>query len=216
MDSHSTLLFGGTFNPIHFGHLLLATYAQEQMPDCDEVVFIPSGDHPHKKDILPFKDRHWMTVLATNERKSFTVSVVEDELDGPSYTINTIRHLAQTRPDNKLYWLIGPDNLKDLRNWYKIDELVEECNFVLAIHENERIWYHPHRHPKNMWYRSPDFVDHPFYEKMAQNMVIVGIPNIEIRSTTIRERVKQEKPITFMTTASVRTNILINGFYKDK
>lgn len=214
MLTENIILFGGAFDPIHYGHLLLAERAKEKLGMCNEVIFIPSGDHPYKKNITTFKHRYDMTRLATSLNLDFKVSDVEDRLSGISYTIHTVEYLQRQLDDERgglraFYWLIGPDNLEGLRNWHRIDELVNKCCFIISL------WEGDNRFRDKEWYKRDEFKYYPFYKEIAQHMVKVVMPTIEIRSTEIRERISQGKSINYMTPDEVRYHIGRFGLYTD-
>ena len=229
--SLKVLLFGGTFNPIHYGHLLLAQHVRETL-DFDEVVFIPSAIPTLKNINVSFAHRYSMVRLAIGENSFFTLSDVENQIDGPSYTIETVRHIKKLDTfdmfkeygqDIDPYWLIGPDNLEDLKNWHKVDELVEECSFVLGIWDGDKdikpFFPRSSLFSKEIpdhcrWFRAlPDFKDHPFYEKLDEKMLVVPIPNIEIRSTAIRKKVSEGLSIKYMVPPVVERYIQNYGLY---
>ena len=127
-------LLGGSFNPVHNGHLTIARLVRDQL--ClDQVLFIPTGDPPHKRDgsLAPAKDRHEMVRLALAGTPSFHLSDIEIRRSGKSYTIDTIRELQrQFGSSAELYFLIGLDAFLDLPNWKEPIELFQACRFVVV------------------------------------------------------------------------------------
>ena len=109
---------GGTFDPIHHGHLVAASEVQAWF-DLDEVVFVPTGDPWQKsdRDVSPAEHRYLMTVVATASNPRFTVSRVDIDRDGPTYTIDTLRDLHAELPDDDLYFITGADALADIFTW---------------------------------------------------------------------------------------------------
>jgi len=133
-SDNGVLLFGGTFDPIHNGHLIVARAAAEQL-GVDKVVLIPSAQPPHKDamKISAAKDRLAMVRLAAETDDLFEVSDCELRRRGPSYTLDTVRQFRQDYGSGvKLYWLIGADSVRELALWYRVDELVDECVIVTA------------------------------------------------------------------------------------
>lgn len=124
-------IFGGTFDPIHLGHLLLADQALQFVP-LDQVWFIPTGEPPHKlkKKITPVHHRARMVELAIRNHPAFSVSKIEMERMGPCYTVDTIQQLTDRYPEHQFFLLIGADMVKDLPHWYKIKEILQ---FVQVI-----------------------------------------------------------------------------------
>lgn len=188
-------IFGGTFDPIHFGHLLLAEQAMELIP-LDEVWFIPTGEPPHKqgKKITAAEHRYQMVLLATQEHPSFRVSRMELDRQGPSYTIDTIQTLTQMHPNDQFFLLVGADMVKDLPRWYKIKKILQFVHVVglgrLGIKE-EKI---------------PDDI----HERLTW---IPDAVETNISSTTIRDRLALGKSIRYMVPEQVRQYIKENGLY---
>lgn len=122
---------GGTFDPIHHGHLVAASEVQASF-DLDEVVFVPTGAPWQKAEQLvsPAEDRYLMTVIATAANPRFTVSRVDIDRDGPTYTIDTLREMAAEMPDAELYFITGADAIADIFTWRDVDELFSLASFV--------------------------------------------------------------------------------------
>ncbi|MFH0781038.1 MAG: nicotinate (nicotinamide) nucleotide adenylyltransferase [Pseudomonadota bacterium] len=136
-------LLGGTFNPVHFGHLQLAKAA---MAECslDQVVFIPSGQPPHKDEaiIASFADRIAMLQLAGANDKGFTCTAIEEELPVPSYTIDTLRAIGGRFPSPAIFFfIIGADAFLDLLSWKAYEEILRCVTLIVA----ERKGCHPDR-----------------------------------------------------------------------
>ncbi len=124
-------VMGGTFDPIHHGHLVAASEVQAWF-DLDEVVFVPTGDPWQKSDrqVSPAEHRYLMTVIATASNPRFRVSRVDIDRDGPTYTIDTLRDLRRQLPDADLYFITGADALADIFTWRDADELFDLAQFV--------------------------------------------------------------------------------------
>jgi nicotinate-nucleotide adenylyltransferase len=124
-------VMGGTFDPIHHGHLVAASEVQTLF-DLDEVVFVPTGE-PWQKDsrtVSPAEHRYLMTVIATASNPRFTVSRVDIDREGPTYTIDTLRDLKAQRPDAELFFITGADALAQILSWKDVDELWELARFI--------------------------------------------------------------------------------------
>ena len=124
-------VMGGTFDPIHHGHLVAASEVQSWF-NLDEVVFVPTGQ-PWQKDareVSPAEDRYLMTVIATASNPRFWVSRVDIDRKGPTYTIDTLRDLRKGLPDADLYFITGADALSDIFTWRDADELFDLAHFV--------------------------------------------------------------------------------------
>ncbi|RQP10116.1 MAG: nicotinate-nucleotide adenylyltransferase [Microbacteriaceae bacterium] len=122
-------VMGGTFDPIHHGHLVAASEVQQTF-DLDEVVFVPTGQPWMKSDVSPAEHRYLMTVIATASNPRFTVSRVDIDREGPTYTIDTLRDLRAQRPDADLFFISGADAVAQILQWKDVDELWELAHFV--------------------------------------------------------------------------------------
>ena len=125
-------VMGGTFDPIHHGHLVAASEAASRF-GLDEVVFVPTGEPWHKtrSDVSPAEHRYLMTVVATASNPDFTVSRVDIDRDGPTFTVDTLRDLRTERGDGvQLYFITGADALSQILSWKDIEELFEMAHFV--------------------------------------------------------------------------------------
>lgn len=122
---------GGTFDPIHHGHLVAASEAQTRF-GLDEVVFVPTGEPWQKADtpVSPPEHRYLMTVIATASNPRFTVSRVDVDREGPTYTIDTLRDLRGQRPDDELFFITGADALAQILSWKDVEELLELAHFI--------------------------------------------------------------------------------------
>jgi nicotinate-nucleotide adenylyltransferase len=125
-------LFGGTFDPIHHGHLLVARDALEQLA-LDRVIFIPAGLSPHKLDVAPSAAvvRREMVAAAITDEPGFAIDDSELRQDGPSYTIDTVERIRAAHSDAKLFYLIGEDNLGKLPTWHRYADLNRLVEFVV-------------------------------------------------------------------------------------
>ena len=124
-------VMGGTFDPIHHGHLVAASEVQSFF-DLDEVVFVPTGQPWQKqsRQVSPAEDRYLMTVIATASNPRFWVSRVDIDRQGPTYTIDTLRDLRKELPDADLYFITGADALGDIFTWRDAEELFDLAHFV--------------------------------------------------------------------------------------
>jgi len=126
-------ILGGTFNPVHHGHLIMAEQALWQF-DLDQVLWMPAGDPPHKPLAAGASkaDRLAMVKLAIADHQRFACSELEIRRPGRSYTIETLRSLIQEQPNTQWYWILGVDALRDLPQWYRAEELVRLCHWIVA------------------------------------------------------------------------------------
>ena len=122
-------VMGGTFDPIHNGHLVAASEVAQHF-HLDEVVFVPTGQPYQKQNATPGEHRYLMTVIATASNPMFTVSRVDIDRGGPTYTIDTLRDLRAERPDAELFFITGADAVEQILDWKNIDELWSLAHFV--------------------------------------------------------------------------------------
>ncbi|WP_051305269.1 nicotinate (nicotinamide) nucleotide adenylyltransferase [Desulfogranum mediterraneum] len=125
-------LFGGTFDPVHNGHLGVARYVLAHT-ELDRILFIPAPHPPHKRaPVASFRQRVAMLELALADEEQLTVSLVETEYSGLSYTIRTVRQLRQRYVQDRLFLIIGADSLKDLPRWHRAEELLQAVSLIVA------------------------------------------------------------------------------------
>jgi nicotinate-nucleotide adenylyltransferase len=175
---------GGTFDPIHHGHLVAASEALSWF-DLDEVVFVPTGKPWQKAGrdgvgVSPPEDRYLMTVIATAANPRFRVSRVDIDRDGPTYTIDTLRDLAAEMPDADLYFITGADALANIFTWRDVDELFGLAHFVGCTRPGYDM--------------GPDTLKNI----PADRVTIVEIPALAISSTDCRERTQRGEPIWYL------------------
>ncbi len=194
-------IMGGTFDPIHFGHLRMAESAREIF-ELDEVLFIPSARPPHKieKHITPEMHRLMMTYLATQSNKFFQVSPMEFLREGLSYTLDTINALHEKYgAGTELFFIIGGDSMADLYKWHKARELVQKVHFIAATRPGVEVNF--------------DELEKFFgAEGMAHIHQIIS-PELEISSTELRERIKNGRSIKYLLPQIVEEYILKNRLY---
>ncbi len=132
-------LFGGSFDPIHKGHIEIAKIAMEK-EELDEVIFIPSGKSPHKEELESSpEERFLMTCLATEGIEGFSVSDFEIKKETKCYTFETVTAFKEFYPGDELYFIMGDDQYKVFSSWYKSKELLELCKFIVFTREGENI-----------------------------------------------------------------------------
>ena len=194
-------IMGGTFDPIHFGHLSMAESAREIFT-LDEVLFIPAAKPPHKveKNITPEVHRLMMTYLATKSNKFFQVSPMEFLRDGLSYTLDTIDALNKKfGAGTELFFIIGADSMADLYKWHKAQELVQKVHFIAAARPGVEV--------------NLDELQKFFgAEGMAHIHQIIS-PELEISSTELRERVKAGRSIKYLVPEVVEEYIFKERLY---
>ncbi len=197
-------LFGGSFDPIHLGHLISARSVAERL-GLSRVIFLPSAAPPHKNasDLLAPEHRAEMVRLAIAEEADFEFSDFDLTRSGPSYTVETIAHYSQELgPEAVLHWIIGADSLPELPTWCRARELVESCRIVTAARPGwERIDFDALR---------PHFSAEQI-DGLRANMV--ETPRIDISATDIRRRVREGRSIRYLVPETVCEYILQHRLY---
>lgn len=197
---------GGTFNPIHHGHLVTAQEALSQFK-LDIVLFIPTGSPPHKVDskIASAEDRYIMTVIATSSNSNFFVSRIEIDRKGKSYTIDTVRRLKEIYgKDSLLYFVTGADAILEILTWKNTEEIVSLCKFIAATRPGYDLT------------RLEELRGKLFNntKEVNEKIFVMEIPALSISSTDIRDRIKNNRPIDYLVPEGVSNYILKNGLYK--
>ena len=195
-------IMGGTFDPIHVGHLVTAEAVRIEY-NLDKVLFIPASNPPHKQDsmVTPAIHRYIMTIMATYSNRHFFVSGIELERSGLSYTIDTVKALIDCYgASTEFYFITGADAVKDLPSWQEIDQLLDLCYFVAAAR------------PGCISYI--DQVIKQFGAKGRRSIQRLATPELEISSTDIRERVRKGRSIKYIVPESVEDYIYKEGLYR--
>ena len=191
-----TCLFGGTFDPPHFGHLIVAQTIFEA-EHFDRIVFVPAHTPPHKIDakISPVDARIKMLKIATKDNPNFIISDNEIKRGGVSFSIDTILSYKEETKTNtkKLFYLIGSDSLKQFETWKEPKRILDECRLIVAIRPGFR--------PSDI----PNWI--------LARVQFANIPRIEISSTQIRQRWLEDKTIRYMVTQPVWEFINENKIY---
>lgn len=189
-------LFGGSFNPIHFGHLIIARAVRENL-QLDEVIFLPSKRPPHKEasQLAAAEHRAQMVKLAIAGEAGFAF----DDFDlnrEPSYTIETVARYQEKMPKAELHWFIGADSLMDLPTWHRAPELVEMCSIVTAARSGQS--------PVDA--RS---LEETFGAERTKQLLskVIRTPLVDISSTDIRQRVGEGRSIRYLVPEDVRSYI---------
>ena len=199
------LLFGGSFDPIHHGHLIVARAIAEQLR-VDRTVLIPSARPPHKPDraLATAEQRVAMCRLAVAHEPAFEVDDWELQQTGPNYTLLTVRHYRTRVPaGHQLYWLLGMDSLRELATWYHATELVDVCTLVTAARPGFAV-------PT-----ATELGTHFAPAQVAKlQQFILPSPHIDIAATDVRARVARGLSIRYLTPPPVAEYIATNGLYK--
>ena len=188
-------LFGGTFDPPHIGHLLVAQTIFEA-ENFDKIVFIPTFKTPKKNNITDIKDRLAMLRMGVTSNPNFEISDLEIQRGGTSYTIDTVREYKsdQDYDSRELYYLIGSDSLQTFYTWKEPREILDECQVIVALR--------------------PGFRPSDISNWILRKVRFASIPRFEISSSTIRSRWQENKTIRYMVTQPVWEYINDHGIYK--
>lgn len=199
-------LYGGSFNPIHNGHLIVARAVAEQV-GLERVMLLPSVRPPHKGDgqLLDARHRAAMVKLAIEGEPLFEFSDFDLTREGPSYTIDTVMHFRESLgPQAELHWIIGADSLSELTTWHRVRDLVDACRIVTAARPG--------------W----DAIDWtPLRAILGDAQVaalqagVLATPRIDISSTDIRRRERDGQSIRYLVPDSVRLYIERNALYRN-
>ncbi len=192
---------GGTFDPIHHGHLVTAEAALWRFT-LDEVMFLPTGNPWMKADrpVSGPEDRYLMTVIATASNPRFSVSRLEIDRQGPTYTVETLQELRrQAEGDIDLFFITGADAMLEILQWKDPDEVLAQAHFIAATRPGYDLARFEERAPSS----------HP-------NISVMDIPALAISSTDIRRRVAAGEPIRYLVPEGVQTYIEKAGLYRSE
>ena len=216
--------FGGSFDPIHRGHLALTQAAAERFA-LRQVLFVPANISPHKQKqpVTPFVHRYAMVALATEDQKQFVPSLLEapGSSPGASYTIETVRRLKQTlKKADRLFLLIGIDAFRDIAKWREAKALLAECEFVVASRPGFSLRDVAESLPDGV--RPPAAVTKPFQKQAASgDLVLPGVTlhllegvQQNVSATTIRVAAAQGKPLGRWLDPQVADYIRKMGLYR--
>lgn len=197
-------IFGGSFDPIHLGHLLLAEYCREAV-GLDRVWFVPAAQPPHKQsqELTPADKRVEMLRLAIGGHDAFEVCLAEIERGGVSYTWQTLTAIQEQRPGDELFLLIGADTLMDLPNWRNPEKVLQLATPVAVGRAGSQL----------NWDVLAPLVEPERLETFRS--LAVNMPSIELSSSEIRRRVREGRSIRYQTPRAVEKYIETAGLYRD-
>ncbi|MEV5574159.1 nicotinate-nucleotide adenylyltransferase [Spirillospora sp. NPDC052269] len=189
-------IMGGTFDPIHHGHLVAASEVAHFFA-LDEVIFVPTGLSSHKPDqkVTPAEDRYLMAVIATASNPRFSVSRIDIDRSGPTYTVDTLRDMhAIHGEDNEFFFITGADALAKMLDWHDTEELFELAHFVGVTRPGHRL-------------TDPGLPD--------GRVSLMEVPALAISSTECRDRVRAGEPIWYLVPDGIVQYINKRGLYRD-
>lgn len=195
-------IMGGTFNPIHFGHLILAESAYDYF-QLNTIVFIPSGYPPHKKNnvIVSKKHRLKMAQLAIEDNNHFEISTIEIDNDGYSYTVETLNKLVTNNKNKEYYFIIGADSLFNIHKWKEPEKIFDLCKIIVASRDNLQ---------EDILVAKKKYVEKKYKTKIH----LLPMVNIDISSSNIRQRISDNKTIKYFVPKDVEAYIYMNNLYR--
>lgn len=191
---------GGTFDPIHNGHLRIAELAREAFR-LDQVVFVPNGRPAHKNNagVSSAHARLAMTELAIASNPHFACSRLEIDRDGPSYALDTVRAFRRERPDlEALFWITGADTISQIPTWHKADRLAQECRFIAVTRPGF----------------DAAFVLTGESGSLPISVSLLAAPGLDISSTDLRRLVRAGRSIKYLVPEAVEEFVLREGLYQ--
>lgn len=190
-------IYGGSFSPIHNGHLLLAESCREQCR-LDKVWFMPAAVSPLKQDANPASNAHRVAMLelAIAGNEAFKVSPIELERGGVSYTVDTLKEVRQQVPDAELFLLVGADSFADFYHWRAIDDICELATICTVGRPGSNL---------SDWGQLPEILSPAQMDRMKEHFV--AMPLIGLSSTDIRQRISEQRSIRYMVPRSVEKYI---------
>lgn len=195
-------IMGGTFNPIHNGHLLIAEYAREEF-DLNRILFLPTGHSPHKSDLqTAAADRRCdMVALAIKDNPYFQLDFTEVNTPETSYTYRTLQKLKEIYPQAELYFILGADSLFDLEEWKEPAQIFSNCNILAAYREHQN---------------QQDFSEQIAYLNQKYNARIFSLqaPVFDVSSRDIRRRIMKQKTVRYLIPEEVEDYIRKTRLYQ--
>lgn len=194
-------IMGGTFDPIHWGHLVTAEAARHQF-HLDQVLFVPAGQPPHKqgRNVSRAEDRYLMTFLAIANNPVFHISRMEIDREGQSYTYDTVARLRETYDLTELFFITGADAMRQVLTWHRARELLTMCHFVAATRPG---------------FTLGDYLAQSALQEFREkgNIHLIEVPAMAISSTDLRHRVSEGQPIKYLVPEAVEYYIYKNRLY---
>lgn len=192
-------IVGGTFDPPHFGHLILAEYTREAL-GLNHVLFVPVGDHPQKADRLPIQHRMAMLRMAIDNNPAFSISTVDLDRPGPHYSADTVQIIQEQYPGAQLYFVMGGDNWRSLPTWERARQLYQRARLAVMKRADEDIW--PNMHADIL----------PGAEERV-DIIDVPLLSIWLSSTHVVERLHTGKTVRYLVPDSVLDYIEQHNLY---
>jgi len=215
-------IFGGTFNPIHYGHLRAAEEVREKLK-LDKIIFVPSGNPPLKdKELADARHRYKMVRLATFKDRSFTISDIEYRKKGKSYSVNTLKELRRLHPDASFYFILGIDAFLDMPNWWQPEKLAKLTDFIIIPRmpfKFSDLSASPYLDTGKDILKKLDSSKLESYKTVLKNnrgVTMLRVTPIGISATLIRKLIKQGKGIKYLLPEEVESYIITHKIYKGR
>ena len=189
-------IMGGTFDPVHLGHKEMARFCLEEFK-LDKIMFLPLGDAPHKDKVSSKEVRYEMLQVALKGQDDFFVSRIELDRIGKTYTFDTLNYLKENTSD-EYYFIIGGDTVNTLHKWYRADDVLKMVEFIVVLRENVDI--------------KESIIE---LQRRGGKFKLTNHTGLEISSTEVKRRVKNNENIDNLVDESVRKIIENNGLYKN-
>ncbi|HJA12240.1 MAG TPA: nicotinate-nucleotide adenylyltransferase [Candidatus Mediterraneibacter merdipullorum] len=197
-------IMGGTFDPIHIGHLLLGEFAYEDF-SLDEIWFLPNGNPPHKsaeEQGVPLEERIEMVRLATEETPYFRVNYYEATAQEHCYTFRTMKALRGRYPEYEFYFILGADSLFSIEEWKNFREIFPSCTILAAMRDDK---------DAGSMLRQIQYL----HDRYGADIRLLQAPLVEISSTTIRERIRKSLSVRYMVPDVVASYIREHHLYQE-
>lgn len=194
---------GGTFDPVHYGHLVAGEAARKEF-NLDKVVYVPSGRPPHKqeKNITESHHRYLMTVLATTTNRYFDVSRMEIDREGHSYAVDTVAQFNEKYKGRaELYFITGGDAILEILTWKRVEDLLRQCTFIAATRPGFNLE------------GLQDKLSQKLPQQLCQKIIPFQVPALAISSTDIRTRIRKGDPIKYLLPENVENYIYKHRIY---
>lgn len=193
-------IMGGTFDPIHYGHLATAEQARDKF-GLQKILFVPNREPPHKKgyDVTPAERRYDMVLLATASHPHFEASRLELDRPGPSFTIDTIEQLRREHGEGPdFYFITGADAVLEILTWKDPHRLMDRCQFIAATRPGYSL----------------EELERQAGAEVARRVHLLEVPLMDVSSTMLRERVRRGLSIRYLTPPEVEAYIRKHGLYR--
>jgi nicotinate-nucleotide adenylyltransferase len=211
-------LFGGTFDPVHTGHIAVAQAVQRRF-HLDAIHFVPSSRPPHKSlsELTPFDHRYAMVALACADHSGFLPSLAEAPADGATphffYTVDTVRRFRREHPDDHIYFIVGADQFLEIPTWKNYESLLDLCDFIIASRPGFRIDALRLVVPPEKLGHGPKYDPHKIVLRKSVIHLLTTVSS-HVSSTEVRDRLEQHKSIHGLVPARVEEYILGQALYR--